>query len=58
MDHAKYQSSLRKKDITSLRFIIKDAQEAIDANPENPNNGYYQDEIHYAAAEIRRRETR
>lgn len=56
MNHAKYQASLRGKDVSSLEFIIKDAREAIAANPENPNNGYYQDEIHYAAAELRRRQ--
>ena len=55
MDHAKYQRELRRKDTASLEFIIKDAREAIEANPEGPNSGYYADEIHYAAAELRRR---
>lgn len=57
MNHTAYQKSLKKKDEPSLRFIIKDAREAMEANPENPNNGYYQDEIHYAAAELRRRQS-
>jgi len=55
MDHAKYPLSLRSKDEASLRFIIKDATEAQQANPMNPNNGFYADEVIYAAAELRRR---
>ena len=39
----------------SLRFIIKDAKEAVNAMPDNPNNEYYLDEIHYAGMEIQRR---
>lgn len=55
MDHAKYPKRLRKLDESSLRFIIKDAGEAIAANPNNPNNGYYADEISYCGMELRRR---
>lgn len=55
MDHAKYQRQLKDKSVESLRFIIRDCREAIQANPENPNNGYYTDEIHYVYAEIKRR---
>lgn len=55
MDHGKYQKGLKSKSIVELEFIIKDAGEAIAANPDNPNNGYYQDEIHYAAMELRKR---
>ena len=55
MDHAKYQRDLKTKSVESLRYIIKDAREAIQANPNNPNNGYYADEVHYAHAELRRR---
>ena len=56
MDHTQYPKDLRKKDNAALTFILKDAQEAIKAYPDNPNAGYYQDEIHYTLAEIRRRE--
>lgn len=56
MDHARYQKMLRTKDVAALRFIISDAQEAIAANPENPNNGYYADEICYAGMELARRQ--
>ena len=38
-----------------MKFIIKDCGESLIANPENPNNGYYQDEINYASMEINRR---
>lgn len=55
MDHGRYQKDLKKKDESSLRFIMKDAFEAIQANPNNPNNGYYQDEICYAGMELKRR---
>lgn len=55
MDHTKYPKSLKSKDEQSLRFIYKDAGEAIEANPDNPNNGYYRDEQLYCAAELRRR---
>ena len=56
MDHAAYQQRLKELTPDSLRWIIKDAQEAIDANPPNPNNGYYRDEILYCHAELRIRE--
>jgi hypothetical protein len=55
MNHSTYPKMLRSKDESSLRFIIKDAKEAIEANPTNPNNSYYADEVIYAAAELRRR---
>ena len=55
MDHNEYPRSLKGKSEAMLRYIIKDAQEAIAANPENPNNGYYQDEVNYACTEIHRR---
>jgi len=55
MDHAQYQKDLMTKPIESLRFIRKDAQEAVDANPHGENAGYYADEVQYVAAELRRR---
>lgn len=55
MDHSDYQRRLKSKSDEELKFIIKDAREAIEANPDNPNNGYYQDEISYAGMELRRR---
>ena len=55
MNHSEYQKGLKQLDVRALRFIIKDSQEAIAANPENPNNGYYADEINYAAMELKTR---
>lgn len=55
MEHSKYQKRLKTLSNGQLRFIIKDAGEAIKANPDNPNNGYYADEVCYASMEINRR---
>lgn len=55
MDHAQYQKSLKTKSVESLRYIIKDCQEAIAANPDNKKNGYYSDEICYCGMELNRR---
>lgn len=38
-----------------MLFIIQDAGAAIAANPDNPNNGYYADEICYASMELNKR---
>lgn len=55
MNHGAYQKSLKQKTDAELRYIIKDAGEARDAMPEGPNAGYYADEVHYAAMELRER---
>lgn len=39
----------------SLRYIIKDAQEAMAAMPDNPKNGWYADEVNYCCMELARR---
>jgi len=56
MNHALYQRMIRHLDERSLRYVIRDCREAIAAYPDNPKAGYYQDEIHYCAMELRRRE--
>jgi hypothetical protein len=56
MDHTAYQKKLKKKTVSELSYIIKDAREAIAAMPDGPKAGYYQDEIHYASMELRRRQ--
>lgn len=56
MDHAKYQAALKNKSWAELSYIISDASETIQANPEGENAGYYMDEIHYASMEIRYRQ--
>jgi hypothetical protein len=55
IDHKNYPKALKTKSLPALLFIIKDAREAIAANPDNPKNGYYADEINYAGMEINRR---
>lgn len=55
-NHANLISSMRTKSDDQLRFIMSDAHDAINANPENPKCGHYQDEIHYAGMELKRRE--
>ena len=55
MDHASYQRKVKGQTDAALRFTIKDAQQAIEANPSNPNNGYYADEICYACTELHKR---
>lgn len=57
IDHKEYPKRLRKKSVDELKFIIKDAQEAMKANPdsEKSKNGYYADEVNYAAMELKRR---
>ena len=55
MDHAAYQKKVKKMTDAALRYTIKDAGEAIRANPSNRKNGYYQDEISYCSMELHRR---
>lgn len=56
MRHAEYQERLRGLPNRALRFIIQDAQEAIQAMPDGPNAGYYADEVNYAGMELQRRQ--
>jgi hypothetical protein len=55
MNHTDYIKKTRTMDEAQLRYVIQDATEAMQALPNNPNNGYYQDEIHYCAMELHRR---
>jgi len=56
IDHAAYQKKVRKLSDESLRYIIKDAREAIEAMPDGRKAGYYADEINYCAQELHRRQ--
>jgi hypothetical protein len=58
MDHGAYKTSLKSKTPAMLDFIIADAKAAIDAMPDGENVGYYADEIHYAHAELKKRQWR
>ena len=55
IDHDAYPKSLRSKSVESLRYIIKDASEALFLFPENTKAGYYADEINYCQMELARR---
>jgi hypothetical protein len=55
IDHAAYQRKVKKLSADSLRFIIKDAKEAMQAMPLGPKAGYYQDEVFYCCDELERR---
>jgi len=55
MDHSAYQKKVRKMSEDTLRYVIQDCRNALEAMPENPKAGNYMDEIHYCAAELKRR---
>lgn len=58
IDHAAYQAKVKTMSVEALRYTIADARAAIDAMPDGPKAGYYGDEIHYCAMELRDRERR
>ena len=55
INHTAYPKSLRNKSDASLRYIIKDAKEALFCFPECDKAGYYADEINYCAMELNSR---
>lgn len=55
INHADYCERLKTKTLDALRYIISDAHAAMEAMPQGCKAGYYQDEIHYAYAELQRR---
>ena len=55
MDHSGYIKHTKTMDIAALLFVLKDCREAIAANPENPKNGDYADQVSYCGMEITRR---
>ncbi len=55
IDHSGYQKKVRRMSEEALRFVIKDAREAINANPDGHKAGYYADEINYCSMELSRR---
>ena len=55
MQWAVYTERIERLPSVALRFICKDAQETMDAMPDGINAGYYADEIHICAAELRNR---
>jgi hypothetical protein len=55
IDHREYPARCRRLSEAELLYTIADARESLAAWPDCPSAGYYQDEIHYAAAELERR---
>jgi hypothetical protein len=55
IDHAAYPKRCRRLSDAELLFIIHDCQSTLAAWPDQPNHGYYADEICYAADELYRR---
>jgi hypothetical protein len=50
-----YRERLKTKSEAELKYIIQDAGEAAGAMPDGPKVGYYQDEVHEAARELKKR---
>lgn len=55
INHTEYMKKVKSLDDASLRYIIKDCQEALNNFPNGNKAGYYADEIHYCAMELSRR---
>lgn len=55
MDHAAYQKKVKGMHDEELDFVMLDAYEAAQADPDGINAGYYWDEYHYCAMEKARR---
>ena len=53
--HSRYMEMVKSMSTDSLRYVIKDCRNAIEALPENPKCEQYMDEIHYCATELRLR---
>ena len=51
--HSEYMAKVKTMPTDSLRYVIEDCRNAIEAMPENPKCEQYMDEIHYCAMELR-----
>ena len=51
--HSEYIAKMKTMPTDSLRYVIEDCRNAIEAMPENPKCEQYMDEIHYCAMELR-----
>ena len=54
--HSEYMAKMKTMSTDSLRYVIEDCRDAIEAMPENPKCQQYMDEIHYCATELRIRD--
>jgi hypothetical protein len=55
INHTEYPERLKAKSDAALCYIIRDARDAIKANPNGHKAGYYADEISYALMELNQR---
>jgi hypothetical protein len=55
IDHREYPRLCRGRSDAELLFTIADCQATLAAWPDQPNHGYYADEINYCADELARR---
>ena len=53
--HTEYMAMVKTLPTESLRHIIEDCRNAMEAMPSNPKWGQYADEVHYCHMEIKRR---
>ena len=51
--HSEYMAMVKTMPTDSLRYVIQDCRNAIEALPENPKCEQYMDEIYYCATELR-----
>ena len=56
IDHAEYQKRVKTMTDYSLRYVMRDCKQAIEAMPNGHKVGYYTDEIHYCSMELAKRE--
>lgn len=52
MNHSAYMKKTKKMSVESLRFVIQDCLQALEANPECEKAWYYADEINYCSMEL------
>jgi len=55
--HSQTMKHFRTVPQESLKYIIFDCFRALEAMPDNPKAGQYQDEISYAGMELKRRQS-
>ena len=53
--HTQTIERYRDLNIESLKYIMFDCRQALNAMPDNPKAGQYMDEIHYCLMELARR---
>ena len=56
MNHAAYIEKTKTMCEASLRYVIQDCQQVLEANPDGRKAGYYLDEISYCGMELKRRQ--